>query len=757
MDSKISRLLAVGSPAILTVFSAQNALAEDFDALSLEELLNVEVTSVSKSSERMQDVATSIYVLNSEDIQRSGATRLTDLLKLVPGTWFSEMSFTNATSGVREQAQSYSQSVLVIQDGVPLTSPITAGMDWAGSDIALDEIESIEVIKGPGGTIYGANAVTGIINITTRSAKVEGLSLRVEGGNLGYASPKLAWGKTLGNGHISLWAKHRSHDGYGKGDFEGSTLNVTAPDGSPASIDNAFAWDEGNHLTSLTGGLRFEQKLTPGLSMEGGLYLRDNTENTWASNAIPFPESYEELLAMGAAGLTPGGVQHYTMEARNDRQTAFSRFDWQPVDGHNVFVNGYLTRSSTYSSAAGGYGATVLQGETELQDNFAVGERHAFNVGFNARQVRYDIETGDRTELYFTEASSHKNLFGGFAQDRITITPELDVTMGLKAEVWTLVSDKANLMPSARFSWRPEERTTFWGAASRSYTTPGLIQTSIEVQVAQMPSAFMYGAGLIPGWDPNTMGIPPIAGMKAAIVNGADIRPSSFDTFELGTRKTLNEHVSVDISTFYVLSDDRVSASGIDMTAPIESSWHPGTYILPLYYQNMEKGTLYGSETVLKVVATGNLRFEASHSWLVSSLESTTDGSDRTPDTPGTPEHVLRLRSYFDLPESGWKFTVNTTWATEHERGSAYDYYNLAWADANEANGNNILLKDEAASRLQLDGSVLKSFQGLPLTVQLWGRNLLADGYIDYADPYAFTAFPRQVERQFGVNLNYSF
>jgi outer membrane receptor for ferrienterochelin and colicin len=443
------------------------------------------------------------------------------------------------------------------------------------------------------------------------------------------------------------------------------------------------------------------------------------------------------------------------MENRNDRQTAFSRLDWNAGGGHNLFLNSYFTRSAAYSSAAGGYGFSVRQFETELQDNISVGERHTVNLGVNARQVRFEIGTEDWTELYFTESSSHKNLFGAFAQDRIAIAPKLDLTLGLKAEVWTLVSQDANLMPSARFSWRPEDRTTFWGAASRSYTTPGLLQTSIEVQVAQMPTVFMYEAGLVPGWDVATMGVPPIAGMKAAIVNGDEIKPSSFDTFELGGRHTVNEHLSLDLSAFYVLSDERVSASGIDMTAPIESSANPGSYILPLYYQNMEKGTLYGSETVLKYLFSSRLRFEFSHSFLKSELESTIDGSDRSPDTPGTPEHVLRVRSYYDLPESGWKFTLNTTWATEHERGSAYDYYNFTWADAGEANGNNILLKDDATSRLQLDASVIKSFNSLTLTV--WGRNLLADGYIDYADPYVFTAFPRQVERQLGVILNYAF
>lgn len=755
MNSLHHASFRVAGATTFLLLAGSAARADDFDLLSLEELLNVEVTSVSKSSERMQDVATSIYVLNQEDIQRSGATRLTDLLKLVPGTWFSETSFTNSTSGVREQAQSYSQSVLVLQDGVPLTSPITAGMDWAGSDIALDEIESIEVIKGPGGTVYGANAVTGIINITTRTAAAQGLSVRLEGGNLGYQSPKLAWGKALDGGHVNLWVKHQSHDGYGKGDFEGGTLSVTAPDGSPTTITNAFGWDEGNTLNSLTGGLRLDKSLGSGLGFQGGVYMRDSQEKTWATTVTPFPRSYEELLAMGASGLTPGGTEVRTMESRNDRQTAFGRLDWNAGGGHNLFLNSYLTRSAAYSTAAGGYGYSVRQFETELQDNLTLGERHTLNLGVNARQVRFDIGTEDWTELYFTESNSHKNLFGAFAQDRIAINPSFDLTLGLKAEVWTLVSEDANLMPSARFSWRPEQRTTVWGAASRSYTTPGLIQTSIEVQVAQMPTVFMYEAGLVPGWDVATMGVPPIAGMTAALVNGDEIKPSSFDTFELGTRHTVNEHLSLDLSTFYVLSDERVSASGIDMTAPVESSWHPGTYILPLYYQNMEKGTLFGSETVVKYLASSRLRFEFSHSFLKSNLESTIDGSDRSPDTPGTPEHVLRMRGYYDLPESGLKFTLNTTWATEHERGSAYDYYNLTWADASAANGNNILLKDEAQSRLQLDASVIKSFDSLTLTV--WGRNLLADGYIDYADPYAFTAFPRQVERQLGVVLNYAF
>ena len=148
------------------------AVADEWDMdMSLEDLMSMEVTSASKTAERLQDVSSAMYVITSDDITRSSATRLIEILDQVPGFWSADYSYQNSDANLRSGAGGFVGTMLVLLDGVPLQSPFSSSFDYAGFDIPLTEIDRIEVIKGPGGTIYGANAATGVLNIWTCNKK----------------------------------------------------------------------------------------------------------------------------------------------------------------------------------------------------------------------------------------------------------------------------------------------------------------------------------------------------------------------------------------------------------------------------------------------------------------------------------------------------------------------------------------------------------------------------------------------------------
>src|SRR6266581_325342 len=155
----------------------------DLTAIGIEAVMNMEVTSVSKRPERLMDSAAAVQVITSEDIRRSGATTLPDLLRLVPGVQVARVNSSTWAVGVRGFTSTLSRSLLVLIDGRSVYSPLFAGVYWDVQDTSLNDIDRIEVIRGPGATLWGANAVNGVVNIITKSAGVtQGSYVSARGG-----------------------------------------------------------------------------------------------------------------------------------------------------------------------------------------------------------------------------------------------------------------------------------------------------------------------------------------------------------------------------------------------------------------------------------------------------------------------------------------------------------------------------------------------------------------------------------------------
>src|SRR6202023_967713 len=178
---------------------AQTSTSRDLSQYSLEDLMNVQVTSVSKREQKLSKAGAAIYVINQEDIRRSGAVNIPDLLRMVPGVHVAQINAHTWAISIRGFTDKYGDKVLVMIDGRSVYTPLSSGVNWDQQDVPLEDIDRIEVIRGPGGTVWGANAVNGVINIITKNAKTtQGGLASVGGGSHESAQGLLQYGGTIG-------------------------------------------------------------------------------------------------------------------------------------------------------------------------------------------------------------------------------------------------------------------------------------------------------------------------------------------------------------------------------------------------------------------------------------------------------------------------------------------------------------------------------------------------------------------------------
>jgi len=203
----------VAMAASLVAAGALAAPSQDPFSFSLEELMGIEVSSAAKRPQRLSDATTAIYAIGREEIRRSGATSLPELLRTVPGVQVSRIDGSRYAVSIRGFSSRYSGKLLILQDGRTLYSPLFSGTYWEAQDLLLEDVERIEVIRGSGGTLWGANAVNGVINIITRQAKdTQGTYVEARVGSLERGAA-LRHGMALDNGgHARAYAKIDRHD-----------------------------------------------------------------------------------------------------------------------------------------------------------------------------------------------------------------------------------------------------------------------------------------------------------------------------------------------------------------------------------------------------------------------------------------------------------------------------------------------------------------------------------------------------------------
>jgi iron complex outermembrane recepter protein len=486
----VSVFRSVLAVAALAIANPEAGLAQqpasDLMEMSIEDLMNIEVTSVSHKEQRANDVAAAIHVITQDDIRRSGMTTLPELLRLVPGVQVARINSNKWAIAIRGFNNLFASKVLVVIDGRTAYDRLNSGVFWESLNIPLDQIERIEVVRGPGGATWGAGAVNGVISIVTKSATdLPGAAVSVGAGTLDGARASARYGGVIGGMAYRLYSQWAGHG-----------QSLIAP-GTPAND----AWQSQTH------GIRVDRAGERDTFMaEGGATLA-TLRGLWHAPSGPVP-----------AVRPPFSELSYTRE-----YTAVGRWVRRRENGASMQVQS----SFDYRHNEDGASPTQIQTDVDAKYHTAIGRRHDVVVGAGYRLVDesvrgsfgFSIAPGDVTE----------NVLNVFAQDEIALGRRISLTLGTKVERDSYVG--WGIQPTVRVMWTVTPQQHLWGAVSRAIRTPSLGDISVRNNFRSF-----VGQG----------GLPTVVG---ALGNPAFKSETVLNT-DVGYRRQIGSVASIDVTAF---------------------------------------------------------------------------------------------------------------------------------------------------------------------------------------------------------------
>lgn len=415
----------------------------EFLDLSLDDLLNLEVTSVSKKPESLFQAPAAIFVITNEDILRSGARNLPETLRLVPGMQVFRIDSHRWAISVRgDSGQVYQNKLLVLIDGRSIFTPTFNGVYWDLQDYIMEDIDRIEVIRGPGGTLWGANAVNGVINIVTKSAEdTQGGLVSIGGGNVqSDGSVRYGW-KSGENSWTRIYGKYN----YGS--------NLEYSNGEPA--------DDRRRLNQV--GFKTDINI-----------------------------SQSEKLTLQADAISNFLEQGDPKTARKKAYNLMARLDKSLVDGSNLTLKGFVDRY--HLDQSNGYRTIVKTFDFEAQYGFSPAENHEMTIGGGSRYI--NMRSDPTTEGGINLGNiSDLSIQSAFVQDKITLKEDkLYLTLGTKVEYNSM--SHWEFQPNVRMTWTPHEKHTVWAALSRAIRTPSIYEHQTRSIIYSGPHPFIAGNNL---------------------------------------------------------------------------------------------------------------------------------------------------------------------------------------------------------------------------------------------------------------------
>lgn len=396
--------------------------------MSLEELMDVEVTSVSRRPEKLGEAASAIQVVTQEDIHRSGAVNIPEALRLAPNLQVAQVNASQWAISARGFDNVLANKLLVMIDGRTVYTPLYAGVFWDVQNTILEDVDRIEVVSGPGGTLWGANAVNGVINITSKRARdTQGLFVSGGAGDDPRNFGELRYGGQLtSNTYFRVYGKVINYD---------DTLLLSGADANDA-------WG------SKQGGFRADWELDSNqLTLQSDLY-----------EANPNPDGTTAVKASGGNLLSRW---RHTISDSSDLQLQFY-YDHTKRD----FSNGFLENLGTY--------------DLDGQHRFLLTKNQELIWGLGARWMDHQV---DNLALFkFLPAHKTLHLYSAFVQDEIRLLENsLRFTIGSKFEHNDYTG--MEVQPNVRVAWSPAEEQTVWAAISRAVRTPARIDRDFYLNI----------------------------------------------------------------------------------------------------------------------------------------------------------------------------------------------------------------------------------------------------------------------------------
>lgn len=585
------------------VFALLNSPAEaqksrtDLTELSLEELLEIEVNIVAKKLEKRSESPAAVSVVTQDDIRRSGATSIPEALRLVPGLQVARVDASEWAVSARGFNGVFANKLLVLQDGRSIYTPLFSGVFWDVQGTMIEDIDRIEVIRGPGATLWGANAVNGVINILTKSAKETQGTLITSGGG----TAERAFGGIRYGGQIGESAFFRVYGTYAEHD------DSALPDGHDADD----SWRMGR------GGFRVDWDVSDQnlLTFQGDAYggLVHQVFGTYdPANPPSYSSTVKDDFTVGGGNVQGRWSHTFAPDSelrlqvyydRTERDSAIFREDCDTFD-------------------------------VDMQHRFPLGERHDVIWGAGYR-VTSD-EVGNSPTISLIPDRRRTQLFSAFVQDEITLVPDrLRLMLGTKLEHNDFTGFE--VQPSGRLIWMPCGNQALWASVSRAVRTPSRAEDDVKFNQVVPPG------GLFPG---SPLGV-------ATTYGNRDRESEDLLAYEIGYRVQPHETLSLELAAFYNDYDHLRSVEfGPSPTQPPSAPPPPPGVFVPLHVANGLYGETYGVEAAATWEITPWWRLQPAYTFLQMQLHTRSGSTDTTSeqDEGKSPHHQLSLRSSLDLP-----------------------------------------------------------------------------------------------------------
>jgi iron complex outermembrane receptor protein len=458
------RVLVAGLalPLLAGAMGARAQDGQDLADLSIEELANIQVTSVSKRPERLQDAPAAVFVIGAEDIRRSGADTLPEALRLAPNLHVARINgygYSISARGLNSGGSVLSNKLLVLIDGRSVYTPLFSGVFWDAQDVVLEDIERIEVVSGPGGVLWGLNAVNGVINIITRSAQdTQGSMLALHGANDGSAGAAFRQGGITDGG--VAW---RAFGQYGR-----------------------RSDSDGDSDSDSIGGGRIDDRWRRTLAGARADWERGSDRFTLLGNV------YQGRMDQPAPGelATPGGPSLFG-RVRSDGANATLRWQRALDDGGALAVQAYLDH--TLREAPPLFAERLTTADVQLQHTLPAYGRHALVWGANARVSRDRVDNSPF--VAFLPADTTQRWASLFVQDEIALRDDWRLVLGGRAEYNHYTG--VEWLPSVRLSWRLSPQHALWASAARTVRAPARID--VDAWVPGQPPYILRGGPQVQG------------------------------------------------------------------------------------------------------------------------------------------------------------------------------------------------------------------------------------------------------------------
>jgi iron complex outermembrane recepter protein len=585
---RILILLALANPAVMG--QTPQTPQKDLTRMSIEDLMNVEVTSASKKEQRLSEVAAAIFVITQEDIRRSGAINIPDLLRMVPGMDVAQINGSTWAIGSRGFNQQLANKLLVMVDGRTVYSPTFSGVFWDTLDLPLLDIERIEVIRGPGGTIWGANAVAGVISIfTKKAAETKGMLVEAGGGNVEHGFGMLQYGGAVG--------KTTDFRAYTKYFNQDQMLDLNGQNGADGwhRLRGGFRTDSS---LSSKDSLMFEGDISYGQEGEYGFMLPSVTSSGFVA------VSEEINLANGSVET----VWNHTYSERSNSSLQFSFDQHRRADPLNPETR------NTY--------------DLDYRHQFSWGKRQDIVWGLGYRYSADRI--GGSLTVAMIPPNRGLQLFNSFLQDEIALIPaRLLLTVGTKLERNDYTGFEA--MPSVRASWSPSKHHMVWVAVSRALRAPSRNDTNLVLNLGEFPG---------PGSTPTLL----------RLLGNPQFQDERLIAYEAGYRTMLSKRLSIDVAAYFNdwdnLQTTEPSGSFLETTpAPVHE-------VQTLTYENLIRGETHGIEITANWQVTD--RWSISPGLAPAREHMHTDPKSADTQTVAflegsAPDWATQLRSHLDL------------------------------------------------------------------------------------------------------------